>query len=151
MVVMKKRIAVCFILLCYAVTACGSLLEMDCCHDDQGQTNGGHASQRHVPSKSQVAAHLLFHAQEVPDLAKLTHGQCCCVSLSSEEAGQPPHAPGRQSAVSDPKVNSYKILAASILPLLQALCLSGSPSIPLDSFHCHLLTFRSISSTILLI
>ncbi len=149
--VMKKRIAVCFILLFYAVTACGSLLEMDCCHADPSHADGGHGSHWHVLSKSQVAVHLLNHAQEVTDAAKLTHGQCCCVSSGSEEAGQSPHAPARPSAVSNPKISSYKILTALAVQDLQVLWLSGRPLIPLDSIHCDLLTFRSVSSTILLI
>ncbi len=150
-VVMKKRSAICFILLCYAVTACGSLLETDCRHNDPSHTASGQPPQHHVLSKNQMAIHLLLHAQEVPEPAKLTHGPCCCVSLGPEETGQSPHAPGRTSAVLNPEISSCKMLVILAVSNFQPLCLSGRPLIPLESTHSHLLAFRSISSTILLI
>lgn len=145
--VMKKRVAICFILLSYAVATCGSVLETGCCHDDLAHARGDHASHVHFLAKIHVATHILSHVQESADWATLTHGHCCCVGPGSGQPGQPPHTFLRQSNLSQLNFNfAHKLATLAILDA-PALWLSARQ---LGSIYSDL-TLRSVFPTVLLI
>jgi hypothetical protein len=147
---MKKRVAICFILLTYVAASCGGVLQADCCHSDSGHSTNDHTEHPHSLSKSQTALHLLKHSQEISLDAELTNRKCCCVSSECQEAGQPSHTFSRQIGLSIPNSGLHNVLAT--LPVLD-IPATGSEwraSIPPGSSHIPL-TCRSICTTVLLI
>ncbi len=147
---MKKRVAICFVLLTYAAASCGALLQADCRHHDSGHSKVEHTQLHHSLSKSQAALHLLKHSQEISDDANLTNGKCCCVSPESGEAGQPSHTFSRQSGFSVPNPGSHNILAALPVIDLPAIGADGRAFMPPGNSHTNP-AYRSICTTVLLI
>lgn len=147
---MKKRAAICFLLLCYAVAGCGAFLGTCCCHDDSAHHKSEPASHQRFFSKAQVAAHLMSHSQEAANSVQLTVGNRCCISSEAGNQGQPAHTRVRPLELSNLELNTLDTLATCDFYEIHTVSWSWQPFHQSRGMNSYL-TDPSVFSTVLLI